>query len=386
VRLRRGWGVKVTVVGAGMVGSTTALRLLEDRVADELAVVDVIGGLAEAVALDLAQSAPVRGHSIRIVGGSNYGPTEGSDLVIVTAGLPRKPGQSRADLLATNGEIVRQVAERVAASSPDAVLLVVTNPLDEMTTLAWRVSGLPGNRVMGMAGALDTARFRYFVADELETTPDRVDALVLGSHGETMVPLPRLARVEGRPLADLLAPERIEALVERTRDAGAEIVALLQRGSAWFAPSAAICEMAGAIARDEHRMVSACAFLEGQYGISGVFLGVPVRLGRRGVEEVVELPLKVDELDALRAAAETVRSRASELDVPAPADRPRPEHTVAGDLRLSSRVRRAAERVLWERGWPPSAEELDDLARAVLGRLAGSNRPVGSPDATASDK
>ncbi|HXF73562.1 MAG TPA: malate dehydrogenase, partial [Actinomycetota bacterium] len=306
--------MKVTVVGAGMVGSTTALRLLEDGLASRLVLVDVIEGLAKAVALDLAQSAPLRGHGTDIVGGSDYGPTQGSDLVVITAGLPRKPGQSRADLLATNAEIVRGVVQEVAPRSPEAVMVVVTNPLDEMTTLAWRVSGFPPERVVGMAGVLDTSRFRYFVAAELGTTPDRVEAIVLGSHGETMVPLPRLARVTGLPLPKILPPERIAALVERTREAGAEIVALLPRGSAWFAPSAAIADMARAILRDEHRVVSACAYLRGEYGLSDVYLGVPVRLGRRGVEEIVELPLEPDELAALRAAAETVRGRVAELE------------------------------------------------------------------------
>lgn len=389
--------MKTTIVGAGMVGSTTALRLLEDRVTDDLVVVDVIGGLAQAVALDLAQSAPIRGHPARVIGGSDYGPTEGSDLVIVTAGVPRTPGQSRADLLATNGGIVRQVAERVGASSPDAVLLVVTNPLDEMTTLAWRVSGLSSRRVLGMAGTLDTARFRYFVASELGTTPDRVEAMVLGSHGETMVPLPRLARVDGRPLSELLPPERIAAMVERTRDAGAEIVALLQRGSAWLAPSAAICDMAVAIARDEHRVVSACVLLEGQYGISGVFLGVPVRLARCGVEEVVELPLDPGELAALRAAADTVRARVSALDEGARSATttgpPGPTEGSEGedleDLRRSSRVRRAAARVLWERGEPPTPDEIERVAQAVLERLAGGSVAEGRssvPDVPASGK
>lgn len=385
--------MKVTVVGAGMVGSTTALRLLEDRLATRLVLVDVIEGLAKAVALDLAQSAPLRGHGTDIVGGSDHGPTEGSDLVVITAGLPREPGQSRADLLATNAEIVRGVVEQVAPRSPQAVMVVVTNPLDEMTTLAWRVSGFPPERVVGMAGVLDTSRFRYFVAAELGTSPDRVDAIVLGSHGETMVPLPRLARVTGLPLTKILPPDRIQALVERTREAGAEIVALLPRGSAWLAPSAAIADMARAILRDEHRVVSACAYLRGEYGLSDVYLGVPVRLGRRGVEEIVELPLEEEELAALRAAAATVRARVAELgavgaargggEAPARAGPTRPAAAGgglprpvggadAGDLRrlrLESRVRRIVEQALWERGVPPAAGEVDRLSAAVLERL-----------------
>jgi len=372
--------VKVTVVGAGMVGATTAMRLLEDRLADDLVVVDVIDGLARAVALDLCQSAPVRGHGTAVCGGSEYGPTEGSDLVVVTAGLPRGPGQSRADLLSANAQIVGGVADEVARRSPGAIIVVVTNPLDEMTTLAWRVSGFPSRRVLGMAGVLDTSRFRYFVAAELGTSPDQVEAVVLGSHGETMVPLPRHTRVSGRPLAELLAPDRIQALVERTRDAGAEIVALLQRGSAWFAPSAAIADMVGAIARDERRVVSACAYLEGQYGLSGIYLGVPARLGRGGVEEIVELPLAPDEIDDLRAAAETVRSRVADLErlVAGPARSgdgavavvPDPHDGSLADLRLRSRVRRAAEVLLWERGTPPDPEMLDALTDAAVEQLA----------------
>jgi malate dehydrogenase len=385
---RREQTMKVTVVGAGMVGSTTALRLLDGRIADSLAVIDVVEGLAKAVALDLAQSAPLRGHSIDVTGGSDYAPTEGSDLVIITAGLPRKPGQSRADLLQTNAEIVGGVVEETAWRSPGAILLIVTNPLDEMTTLASQVSGFPRERVIGMAGALDTARFRYFVAAELETAPDRVDAIVLGSHGETMVPLPRLTRAGGRPLPDLLPPERIAALVEQTRDAGAEIVALLPRGSAWMAPSAAIADMARAVARNERRVVSACARLDGEYGLSGMFLGVPVRLGRRGVEEIVELRLLDDELTLLRTAAETVRARAAELNggtglgqdgSPAVAGPPgaagrgtsRAESAMPQSLRAirtESRVRQAVGQVLWQRG-RPSAQDIENLTRAVIERI-----------------
>jgi malate dehydrogenase len=389
VPARRGDPVKVTVVGAGMVGSTTALRLLEDGVADRLVLVDVLEGLAQAVALDLAQAAPLRGHGIEVVGGSGYGPTEGSELVVITAGLPRTPGQSRADLLETNAAIVTAVVEEIRRRCPEAILVVVSNPLDEMTTLAWRVSGFPAARVVGMAGALDTARFRTFVAAELGTTPDRIDAIVLGSHGETMVPLPRLARVDGRPLESALPPNRVAALTDRTRDAGAEIVALLPRGSAWFAPSAAVADMARAIARDEHRVVSACAYLRGEYGISDVFLGVPVRLGRPGVEELVELPLLPAEAEALRAAAETVRARVADLAGPersaaaselSPA--PPPSATANGRrnggretdlvaLRQASRVRRAVEQVLWERGTPPQQAEVERFTGVVMARLKG---------------
>jgi malate dehydrogenase len=371
--------VKITVVGAGMVGSTTALRLLEENLADELVIVDVLDGLAKAVALDLCQSAPLRGHTIRVTGGADHGPAEGSSLVIITAGVPRKPGQSRADLLETNAEIVWAVCEEVRLRAPEAVVIVVSNPLDEMTTLAHRVTGFPSRRIVGMAGTLDTARFRYFVAAELQVSTEQVEALVLGSHGETMVPLPRLVRVSGRPLPELLPPDRIAALVERTRDAGAEIVSLLPRGSAWLAPSAAIVDMARAVIRDERRVVSACALVEGQYGISGVFLGVPVRLGRRGVEEIVEIGLDPDELAALKRAADTVRSRVADLNAAAspasetPAVRPSPARAKGVEaLRSESRIRRAAEQVLWRQGRPPAAEEIESLTTAVLDRLKES--------------
>lgn len=356
--------MKITVVGAGMVGSTTALRLLEEGTARSLVLIDVVEGLARAVALDLAQSAPLRGHTIDVIGGSDYGPAEGSEMVIITAGLPRKPGQSRADLLQTNAEIVSGVAEQVAIRAPQAIVIVVSNPLDEMTALTHRVTGFPPERVVGMAGELDTARYRYFLAAELGVPPERIDGMVLGSHGETMVPLPRLTKVGGRPLAGLLTPERIAALVERTREGGAEIVKLLPRGSAWMAPSAAVAGMARAIARDERRLVSACAYLRGEYGLSDVFLGVPVRLGRRGVIEIVELALAPEELAMLKQAAETVRARTGDLAVDTG---PRVEAKPV-DLRTESRVRRAVSQVLWEQGSAPP-EQVEALTRAVLERL-----------------
>lgn len=374
--------MKVTVVGAGMVGSTTALRLLEDRTADALTIIDVVEGLARAVALDLGQSAPLRGHTVQVEGGSDYDLTEGSDLVIVTAGLPRSPGESRADLLERNANIVRGVVEETCRRSPEAILIVVTNPLDEMTTLARHVAGLPPERVVGMAGVLDTSRFAYFVARELRITPDRVDALVLGSHGETMVPLPRLSTVNGRPVTEALPAAVLAALVERTREAGAEIVGLLPRGSAWMAPSAAIADMARAIARNEHRVVSACAYLRGEYGLNDVYLGVPVRLGRQGVEQIVELRLQPDELAALRDAAEMVRARVADLGLSPPP----PTHTVAppapadppsdiASLRRASRVRQTVQQVLWESGAVPDGDDVDRLTQAVLERIGHAPAP-----------
>ncbi len=374
--------MKVSVVGAGMVGATTALRLLEDRTATSLALIDVVEGLPQAVALDLAQSAPLRGHTIDIVGSSDYGPTEGSDLVIITAGLPRKPGQSRSDLLATNSEIVAGVTEEVSRRSPNAILIIVTNPLDEMTTLAWKASGFASEKVVGMAGELDTSRYRYFIAAELGVHPDQVDAIVLGSHGETMVPLPRLTNVAGRPLTSLLPASRVEELVERTRNGGAEIVALLPRGSAWMAPSASIADMATAIAGDERRVVSACAYLRGEYGLTDVYLGVPARLGGRGVIEVVELSLTDEEMGLMKKAADTVRSRVAALGFDGPSPDPGPLKKVTpsqgtraderggglDSLRQESRVRRAVNQVLWERG-AVTSDEIESLTRAVLERM-----------------
>jgi malate dehydrogenase len=363
--------MKISIIGAGMVGSTTAVRLLDDGKAGSLVLVDVLDGLAKAVALDLCQSAPLRGHTIDIKGGSDYGPTEGSDLVIITAGLPRKAGQSRSDLLATNAEIVSGVASGIAGRSPSAIVIVVSNPLDEMTTLTRQVTGFPSERVVGMAGVLDTARYRYFVAAELGVAPSAVEALVLGSHGETMVPLPRTTTVNGRPLSGLLSAERIDALVERTRDGGAEIVAMLPRGSAWMAPSAAVADMVKAIAGDERRVISCCAYLRGEYGLTDVYLGVPARLGRKGVIEIVELPLTADELGLLRRAAETVRSRVADLNsAPERTDGPAPSEPSALDaLRAESRVRRAVQQVLWKQG-TAGAEEVDALTRAVMERMS----------------
>jgi malate dehydrogenase len=372
--------MKISIIGAGMVGSTTAVRLLDDGPAGSLVLVDVLDGLARAVSLDLCQSASLRGHTIDIRGSSDYGPTENSDLVIITAGLPRKPGQSRSDLLATNAEIVAEVAAEVASRSPTAIVLVVSNPLDEMTTLTRSVTGFPSERVVGMAGALDTARYRYFVAAELGVAPGAVEALVLGSHGETMVPLPRTTTVNGRPLSGLLSAERIEAIVERTREGGAEIVGMLPRGSAWMAPSAAVADMVKAIARDERRVISCCAYLRGEYGLTDVYLGVPTRLGRKGVVEIVELPLTPDELGLLRKAAETVRSRVADLtaspfwrgDVgPGPhISAPERKGSEGVDaLREESRIRRAVEQVLWKQG-TAKPEEVDALTKTVMERMS----------------
>lgn len=305
---------KVTVVGAGNVGGQVAARMARSGLVDEVVLVDIVPGLAEGIALDIAQCAPIDGFRARLTGSTDYAPTEHSDVVVITSGRPRQPGQSRLDLLAMNAEIVSDVVGKVVSRSPYCVLILVTNPLDEMTHLAWRASGFPHERVMGMAGTLDSSRFRTFLGWELGVPPAEVDALTLGSHGDTMVPIVSLSTVNGRPLAELVPADRLERIAQRTRDGGAEIVSLLERGSAFHAPGASVAEMVRSIVGDEHRMHPACAWLTGEYGISGVFLGVPAVLGRRGVERVQELPLDDTELAALRDAGEKVGERCRDLD------------------------------------------------------------------------
>jgi malate dehydrogenase len=304
---------KVSVIGSGFYGSTTAQRLAEYDIFDSVALVDIIEGKPQGIALDLNQSRPIEGFETVLLGSNDYDVTEGSDIVVVTAGLPRKPGMSRMDLLETNAKIVREVTEKVVATSPDAVLIVVSNPLDEMTALAASVSGLPKARVVGQAGMLDTARFSHFVADELGVPVGAVRTLTLGSHGDTMVPVPSACTVHGKPLDELLPPERVEALVARTRNGGAEVVALLRTGSAYFAPSAAAARMARAVAEDSGAVLPVCTWVDGEYGISGVYLGVEAELGAGGVRRVVERELTAAEHDALVAAAEAVRSKQADV-------------------------------------------------------------------------
>lgn len=299
--------MKVTIVGAGNVGATTAEYLLREELAD-VYLLDVIEGLAEAKALDLAQAASLIGHSRRISGGTDYGPAEGSDLVIVTAGVARKPGMSRDDLLRTNGRIITQVAKELSRVCPNAVAIVVSNPLDVTTHIFHETSAFPPNRVMGMAGVLDSGRFRTFIAWEVGCSPEDVCAMVLGGHGDSMVPLAAHASVGGIPLNQLLHADTIARLVERTRNAGAEIVGLMKTGSAFYAPAAATCQMASAILRDEKRVLPVCAHLNGQYGLRDLFIGVPAQLGRAGVETVIEIRLTDDELSALQRSAEHVRA------------------------------------------------------------------------------
>jgi malate dehydrogenase len=305
--------MKVTVVGAGKYGSTTVQRLAEKDVADEIVMTDIVEGLPQGLALDMNQSRPLEGFETRVVGTNGYQETAGSDVCVITAGLPRKPGMSRMDLLETNARIVGEVTRKLAEGSPDTILIVVSNPLDEMTALAAEVSGFPRERIMGQAGLLDTARFKHFVAEELGTSPSGVEAITLGSHGDTMVPVPSLVRVDGRPLAGLLDPETVERLVQRTRDGGAEVVALLKTGSAYYAPSSAAARMVEAVLGDTGEVMPVCAWVEGQYGITDVYLGVPARLGRQGVREIVELPLTETELANLSDAAEAVRSKQDDV-------------------------------------------------------------------------
>lgn len=299
--------MKVTVVGAGNVGATCAQRIVEAGLAD-VYLVDVVEGLAAGKALDLAQAAPVVGHGRRIWGGTEYGPAAESDLVVITAGIARKPGMSRDDLLATNGQIMTQVVEQVCQHAPEAMLLVVSNPLDVTTYIAQQVSGLPRERVFGMAGVLDAARFRTFIAMELGCSPEDVTAMVLGGHGDSMVPLPRHATVSGVPICELLTPEQIARIVERTRNGGAEIVSLLKSGSAYYAPAAAVTQMVASVLRDEKRILPTCVRLDGEYGLQQVFVGVPAKLGAGGVEQVIELSLTGEELSALHASARAVQA------------------------------------------------------------------------------
>jgi malate dehydrogenase len=305
--------MRVTVVGSGFVGATAAMRVVQKGLADEVVMIDIVDGLPQGLSLDLRQSAPIDGFEPTVRGTNDYADTGGSQVVVITAGLPRQPGMSRMDLLDKNAGIVRDVVSRVVEHSPEAILIVVTNPLDEMTFLAAEVSGFPRERVMGMAGVLDSSRLRYFISEELKVSPAKVEAMTLGSHGEAMVPLPRQATVEGKPLTDLVDEETLESLYQRTRDAGAEIVAYLKKGSAYYAPSAAIAQMVNAIAGNTREILPVCAWCTGQYGISDVYVGVPAWLGRAGVEEIVELDLNERELEALRSAAEGIRAKCADL-------------------------------------------------------------------------
>jgi len=312
-------GGKVTVIGAGFYGSTTALRLAEYDVFDTVVLTDIVEGKPEGLALDMNQSRSIEGFETKIVGatttaeGAGYEATANSDVVVITAGLPRKPGMSRMDLIGVNAGIVRGVAENIAKHSPNAVIIVVSNPLDEMTALAQIATGFPKNRVMGQAGMLDTARFTNFVAEKLGVKVGAVKTLTLGSHGDTMVPVPSRCTVDGKPLTDLLSQADIADLVDRTRNGGAEVVALLKTGSAYYAPSAAAARMAKAVIEDSGAVMPVCAWVDGEYGISGVYLGVEAEIGRTGIKKVVEGTLTDTEVAALKEAAEAVRAKQADV-------------------------------------------------------------------------
>lgn len=313
---RRG---KVTVVGSGFYGSTTVLRLAEYDIFESVVLTDIIEGKPEGIALDINQSRSIENFETKVIGatttadGGGYEATANSDVVIITAGLPRKPGMSRMDLIDVNAKIVRQVAENIAKHSPKAVVIVVSNPLDEMTALAQLATKFPPNRVMGQAGMLDTARFTHFVAELANVPISSVKTLTLGSHGETMVPVPSRCTVNGKPLTEVLTEAQISDLVTRTRNGGAEIVALLKTGSAYYAPSAAAARMAKAVIEDAKIVMPVCAWVDGQYGISGVYLGVEAEIGRSGVNKIVETKLTDSELSALKAAAEAVRAKQADV-------------------------------------------------------------------------
>lgn len=298
---------KITVVGAGHVGATAAQLLAQKELAREVVMVDIAEGIPQGKALDQWEWAPIEGFDTRVIGTNGYEETRGSDLVIVTAGIARKPGMTREDLLRTNAGIVRQVSEQIRESSPDAIVIMVSNPLDVMAYVCKDVTGFPRERVIGMAGVLDTARYRSFIALELDVSVEDIQALVLGGHGDTMVPLISYTTVSGIPLTQLLARDRIDALVERTRNGGAEIVGLLKTGSAYYAPAAAAVQMAESIVKDKKRILPSSVWLEGEYGLEGLYLGVPCKLGRNGLEAIVEVELTDDERAALHRSAQAVR-------------------------------------------------------------------------------
>lgn len=304
---------KITVVGAGNVGGTTAQRLAE-KDEYEVVLVDIVEGVPQGKALDITQAGPVCGYGTRVVGTNGYDETAGSAVAVITSGIPRKPGMSRDELLTTNAKIVKSVVSELVSRSPNVILILVTNPLDAMVHVARRVSGLPKARVLGMAGVLDSARMRAFIAAELSVPGPDVDAMVLGGHGDTMVPLSRYTTVKGKPVSELMSKERLEAIVKRTRDGGAEIVGLLKTGSAFYAPSASAVDMVEAIMKDQKRVLPCAVFCEGEYGLNGVVVGVPVKLGRGGAEQVVEYELTAEEQSGLENSARAVRELCATVD------------------------------------------------------------------------
>ncbi len=297
---------KVTVIGAGNVGATAAQRLAEKELCD-VVLIDIIEGVPQGKALDLTEAAPIEKHDAHLTGANTYAESANSDIVIITAGIPRKPGMSRDDLISTNAGIVKNVTQQVASVSPNAVLIIVSNPLDAMCHVAFEASGFPKNRVIGMAGVLDSARFRAFIAMELNVSVENTTAFVLGGHGDTMVPLPRYSTVAGIPITELMPKDRIDAIVDRTANGGAEIVSLLKTGSAFYAPASAAVEMAESILKDKKKILPCAVYLQGEYGINDLFIGVPVKLGADGVEKVIEITLTEEEKQALEKSADAVR-------------------------------------------------------------------------------
>jgi len=297
---------KVTVIGAGNVGATAAQRLAEKQLCD-VVLVDIVEGVPQGKALDLNEAAPIEKQDSHLTGTNSYEDTAGSDIVIITAGIPRKPGMSRDDLISTNAGIVKAVTKEVASRSPEAILIIVSNPLDAMCHVAFEAAGFPKERVIGMAGVLDSARFRAFISMELDVSVENTHAFVLGGHGDTMVPLPRYSTVAGIPITELMAPDRIEALVERTRNGGAEIVGLLKTGSAYYAPASAAVEMAESILKDKKKILPCAAYLQGEYGQQDLFIGVPVKLGAKGAEDIIEITLTDEEKQALQRSADAVQ-------------------------------------------------------------------------------
>jgi malate dehydrogenase len=305
---------KVTIVGSGNVGATAAHWIAAKELAD-VVLIDIIEGVPQGKGLDLLEAMPIEKRDSRILGTTDYADTANSDIAVITAGIPRKPGMSRDDLLNTNHKIIADVVGKIVNHSPNSILIVVSNPLDAMAQAAYRLSGFPRERVIGMAGVLDSARFRTFIAEELEVSVENVTAFVLGGHGDTMVPLARYSTVAGIPVTELIAPARLEQLVQRTRDGGAEIVKYLKTGSAYYAPSAAVAEMVEAILKDKKKILPCAAYLEGEYGIKGLYVGVPVKLGARGIEQIIEIKLSAEEQAALNRSAAAVKELAGVIGV-----------------------------------------------------------------------
>ncbi len=304
---------KVTIIGAGHVGATAAQRLAEKEIAD-VVLIDIASDMPQGKALDLSQAAPIYGYDSHLIGGAHYETTAGSDLIVITSGLPRKPGMSRDDLLRVNAKIVKEVTQKAAEMSPEAIIIVVSNPLDAMTYVAHRTSQFKKERVIGMAGVLDAARFRTFLSMELNVSVENIQTLVLGGHGDSMVPLPRYTTVSGIPIMELISKDRLDAIVQRTRDGGAEIVKLLKTGSAYYAPSAAIIEMVDAILKDKKKILPCSALCTGEFKIDGVFVGVPVKLGNQGIEKILEIQLTTEEENRLKSSVETVKKLCKIVD------------------------------------------------------------------------